>query len=158
MPRKYEREIEEILQRLEASSPDEPAKGVDLKLIPIRPPKLSPWWRRLTASRPHLPAINLPFTLRLSSGTLLAFGLLSLLLSIVVRGPLPDLARLVAYLALGLFLAALILPFVYKNRQRPKWRGRDVNYYYSPPPTIWVGWLEAYRKWRQRKRDRSRFH
>ena len=114
---KYEREIEEILEKLDASPP--PAGRV---LTPVRPLEMVP------PPPPRRPRVSMP-PLRISPSGLMVAALVLAVLSSPLQGIYPPAVAYVGVLAVGLFLASLVISVGRLGRPRPtpQWRGREVE-------------------------------
>jgi hypothetical protein len=113
---KYEREIEEILEKLDASPP--PAGRV---LTPVRPLEALP-------PPPPRRRVALP-SLRLSPSGLMVAALVLAVVSSPLQGIYPPAVAVVGVLAVGLFLLSLVISVgrIGRPRAAPTWRGREVE-------------------------------
>ena len=114
---KYEREIEEILEKLDASPP--PAGRV---LTPVRPLEVVP------PLPPRQPRVSLP-AIRLSPPSLMVAALVLAVASSPLQGIYPPAVAVVGILAVGCFLLSLVLSVGRLGRPRPApvWRGQPVE-------------------------------
>jgi len=103
MPSRVEREIEEILSKMDT----EPAG---------RPPlRFRRSWRtrlRHALARIPLPHVRLP---RINAGSMMLWGIGLLLLAMLFRYILPDLVRWTVIVGLVLFVSSFILGFLHKD-------------------------------------------
>jgi hypothetical protein len=140
---KYEREIEEILEKLDASPP--PAGRV---LTPVRPLQAVP----PPPSRP--PRVSLP-PLRLSPSGLMVAALVLAVVSSPLQGIYPPAVAVVGVLAVVCFLLALVMSVSRLGRPRatPMWRGREV----TPPAGFFANnpIARRWRRWKARRRFRD---
>ena len=109
---KYEREIDEILERLER-------QGQQLPQQPLR--------RRDQPRWPRLPPVS-TVSVRWTSGTWLALSLGLPLLATLLTSLVPPFASWLVIAGILIFLSPLVLRFVAWSRQdrRPTWRGRPM--------------------------------
>ena len=140
---KYEREIEEILEKLDASPP--PAGRV---LTPVRPLEAVP------PPPPRGPAVSLP-PLRVSPSGLMVAALVLAVVSSPLQGIYPPAVAVVGVLAVALFLLSLVMSVGRLGRPRatPMWRGREVE----PRGGFLAnsGLARRWRRWRARRRFRD---
>jgi hypothetical protein len=113
MPQKYEREIEEILVRMDDYRPRrrEPFSRRLARTL-VR------WWRQL-----KLPGISV------TPAVLMIASLVLVLLSYPVGWVLPQVAGPMATVSLVLLVIGLVMAFLMRGRRggKPKWRGRDID-------------------------------
>lgn len=110
---RYEREIEEILQRIEPSLPKPRAAG------PKRPALGSGQGRSLSLLR---------LAGRLDPGRVMLWGFGLFLLALLLQGGSPGLARPVALLGGVLLVLAYVLSFTNLGaRPEKRWRGRTID-------------------------------
>ena len=117
MPKRYEREIEEILSRMEES---EPQKGFGDRIRPFRRP-LRPRGSR-TLNFPQISAIELLFVLAIALA-LIASGL-------AFFDGAPDIwSGVIGLVALTLFVVALVVGWRdrFRPSTQPRWRGNSVE-------------------------------
>ncbi len=141
MPQKNEREIDEILRRMDTFLPEEPMR------------------RRLRRSVGNwLAAVSPRLGLKLTAGRLMVAGLALVLLSYLLRAAAPALTTPAGLLALACFVGALVLS-VARARRRPAmgWRGRSLDYYRPNEGLVWQDWLRRWRAWRRGKRRGPRY-
>jgi hypothetical protein len=138
---KYEREIEEILEKLDESS--SPAAG--RVLTPVRP----------LESPPRPPRRRLSLPPRISPAGLMVAALVLAVVSSPLQWVYPPAVAVVGVLAVVLFVASLALSVTRLGRPRatPMWRGRPMKsggfVANSPLARQW-------RRWRARRRFRDR--
>ena len=134
MSQKYEREIDEILRRMDSTLPHE-----------------QPHRRLYRRIRRRLTGLQLP-TLHVTPSALMVAALLLALLSYVLRAFLPSLTAPAGLLALGAFVGAIVLSVAQNRRRRPSgWRGRPIDCAVEEP-SVWEGWLRRLREWRRGRR------
>jgi len=135
MPQKYEREINEILRRMDTYLPREPLHRRVRR-------RVGSW---LGVWRPWL-------GVRITPSHLMVAGLVFAMLSYLLRAFLPSLTAPAGLLALALFVGAIALSIAQSRRRRPaSWRGRTIDY--SPNEgLLWEGWLRRWREWRRTRR------
>jgi hypothetical protein len=137
---KYEREIEEILEKL-----DEPPPAASGRVLtPVRPLESPP-------RRPRRPP-SLP--VRLSPSGLMVAALVLAVASAPLQSIYPPAVAVVGVLAVGLFVASLTLSVTRLGRPRatPMWRGREMRSggFLSNSPIA-----RQWRRWRARRRFRD---
>jgi hypothetical protein len=116
MANRYQREIEEILDKVNEDQPAESGKGG-------RPRQR----REANASRPR-PRQAPRFNLNFSPGRLLIIGVALLFSSLMFLSILPELAAPAAWVGIGLFIVAYVLLFVKPRRTVDKrWRGQIIE-------------------------------
>jgi hypothetical protein len=121
MPSRVEREIEEILNKLESPGPGR------------QPVRLRRTWRsRLRAFTRRIP---LPGALvaRLNAGTMMLWGIGLILLALVLSRVAPDLTRWAVIAGLVLFFGSFVLGFLHRGggsaggSREVYWRGERYN-------------------------------
>lgn len=138
MPQKYEREIDEILRRMDAFLPSRPST----------PPHRRLWWRLRGWVSGRSPRLGV----RATPSSLMVAGLVIALTGYVLGRLAPSLSAPLSILALALFVGALALSIARNRRRRPAgWRGRPLDYQ-TGGGLIWAGWLRRWREWRRARR------
>ncbi len=141
MSQRYQREIEEILDQVNAEAPAE--KGGR----PVRSPadQASPPRRSRGGRRGLLSLIPIG----ISPGRLLLTGIVLLLAAMVLRSAIPGIAGPLTWTGVGLFIAAYVIFFTRPRRSiERRWRGRSIE---DGPPSGRRNPLE--RLWRWVNRD-----
>ena len=140
---KYEREIEEILEKLDASPP--PAGRV---LTPVRPLEMVP------PPPPRGRRLSLP-PMQVSASGLMVAALVLAVLSSPLQSIYPPAVAFVGVLAVALFLLSLVISVGRLGRPRaaPQWRGREV----APRRGFLADSAIArrWRRWKARRRFRD---
>ncbi len=137
MPDKFEREIEDILNRLDKF------------------PKQGPTDRARKAVSGRVGAFQRRIALRiarLSVGQIMLTGIVMILVGYFFRAGLPEVWYYVVLLGLILFFTAFALSFFGAGRphgsRQVYWRGRPAQSYYSSGPSL-AKWLREW--WRRRQ-------
>ncbi|HEY3079853.1 MAG TPA: hypothetical protein VGM69_08080 [Chloroflexota bacterium] len=137
---KYEREIEEILEKLD----EPPPASTGRVLTPVRPLESPP---RPPRRRPSLP-------IRISPSGLMVAALVLAVVSAPLQSIYPPAVALVGVLAVGLFVGSLAMSVARLGRPRatPMWRGREVRTggFFANTPIA-----RQWRRWRARRRFRD---
>jgi hypothetical protein len=136
MPQKYEREIDEILRRMDTFLPAES--------LP----------RRLRRrGRAALDALGQRFAGRVSISptNLMLAGLVLAFLGYLLRTFVPSVSAPISLVALAFFVGALALS-ISRSRRNPRmgWRGRSIEY--SSRGLVWEGWLRRWQQWRRARK------
>lgn len=135
MPQKYEREIDEILRRMDT-------------FLPRERPHLRAW-RHL---RRWLGSLRFVSSLQITPSHLMVAGLVLAMLSYLLRAVLPSLAAPASLIAVALFVGAIGLSIARGRRRRaPNWRGRTIDYSRGDG-LLWDSWLRRWREWRRTRR------
>ncbi len=119
MPNRVEREIEEILTKLESPGPGR------------QPVKLRRTWRsRLRGLTNRLPRTGLSLG-RLNAGTMMLWGIGLILAALVLRMISSDLTRIAVIAGLVLFFGSFIVGFLHKDAgsvgsSETYWRGQRI--------------------------------
>ncbi len=144
MPNRVEREIEEILNKLETPGPGR------------QPVRLRRTWRsrvRRATGRLRLPSSALP---RLNAGSMMLWGIGLILGSLLIRMVVPELTRWVVIAGLVLFFSSFIISFLHKDTgsigsSDTYWRGQRFSRSELRGPST-AARLRAW--WRRRNRRR----
>ncbi len=135
MADRFEREIEDILRRIDKfprQRPTDRARGAILQ-------RLAAGHRALTSG-----------VLRLSLGQIMLAGMACILIGFFARSVLGDLWQYIVIAGLIAFFAAFFLSFVGNGPTRGArgryWRGRPVESYYSSGPTLFERLLQWWRR------------
>lgn len=113
MPSKYEKEISEILERMDRQSPAD-----------------RDWQKRDREhwKKPKTPRNNRPSGFSVSPGLLLWVGVGLVVIAFVVNMVLPVAAPLIALVGIGLFFASIVLSVMGRTGKTEKyWRGQPVK-------------------------------
>lgn len=141
MPEKYEREIEEILSRLDVEPPRRHLTPVPTleRTQPPGPPRWRPRWR-----------------LHLTPSTLIMTALALAVLGYPLQWVYPRAAGPVALLAAALLIGSLVLALVRWRGRRPvkTWRDRPIDVG-GPSAVDMTGLVRRWRRWRARRRFRD---
>ena len=143
MPNRIEREIEEILDRLEATAP------------PRRPVRLRRSWRSRVSRFASRGRAQLPVLPSLNPGNLMLTGLGLIFAGLLLGMVLPELTRWAVIVGLMLFFTSFVLSFS-RGRRGPTggdtyWRGQRIPRAQLRGPTL-TARLRAW--WRRRNRRR----
>ncbi len=144
MPNRVEREIEEILTKLDAPAPGRP---------PIRMRRT--WRHRLKrATRGvRLPSLSIP---ALNAGSMMLWGIGLILASLIVRMIAPELTRWTVMAGLILFFSSFVVSFLHKDAGSigsgdTYWRGQRYSRTDLRGPST-IDWVKTW--WRRRNRRR----
>ncbi len=138
MADRFEREIEDILRRIDKFPQRKPSNRARSAVL-----------QRLTALQQAL-AVRIA---QLSVGQIMLAGMIAMLVGFLFRAAIPDAWQYVFLAGLALFFSAFILSFFGAGRGRSQgqyWRGRPAQSYYSSGPTL----LERLRGWWRRRQSR----
>ncbi|MGH2587364.1 MAG: hypothetical protein ACRDJE_20810 [Dehalococcoidia bacterium] len=144
MPSRVEREIEEILSKLDADAPSRP------------PTRLRRSWRsRVRRLVDRIPRPHISFA-RLNAGTLMLWGIGLILSALLLRVIAPDLTRWAVIAGLILFFGSFVLAFVHKDggaigSSETYWRGQRIQRTELRGPST-IDRIKAW--WRGRNRGR----
>jgi hypothetical protein len=146
MPSRVEREIEEILSKLDADAPSRP------------PTRLRRSWRsRVRRLVDRIPRPHLSFA-RLNAGTLMLWGIGLILSALLLRVIAPDLTRWAVIAGLILFFSSFVLAFLHKGgggtigSAETFWRGQRIPRAELRAPSA-IDRIKAW--WRGRNRGRG---
>lgn len=136
---KYEREIEEILEKLE-----EPPASTGRVLTPVRP----------LESPPRPPRRRLSLPIRLSPSGMMVAALVLAVASAPLQAIYPPAVAFVGVLAVGLFVGSLALSVsrIGRPRATPMWRGREIK---GGGFLANTAIARQWRRWRARRRFRD---
>ena len=145
MPNRVEREIEEILNKL-----DGPSGG-------RAPTRLHRGWRSRVSRRTSRWRSRLPALPAINPGNLMLTGICLILSGLLLRMVSPDLTRWVVILGLVLFFSSFVLSFTRRgpggaNPNETYWRGQRIARSELRGPS----WPERLRTW-WRRRNRRRW-
>ena len=142
MPNRIEREIEEILTRLDEFVPEEGRVRKMRRRAGLRFGSVfgsaGDWLRARTRG--------------MNGGHVVLGAVGLLLLALILRGTFPTFARWATYAGLGVIFAAIFLSIrpIHRRRSRTYWRGQPVDLRSGPSPMMRL------RMW-WRRRNRRRF-
>jgi hypothetical protein len=136
MPNRIEREIEEILTKLDEFVPEESRARRARRRTGSA---LSGLWARFRAA-----------TSGISGGHIVLGAAVLLLLAILLRGPFPEFARWATYIGLAVFFGAIFLS-IRGRRRSPAgryWRGQPIDLKHPGPLTrLRMWWRRRNRRW-----------
>ena len=139
MPQRYEREIEEILRRMNVASLDRAAQRRAVGRS----------WERLFQALIQAASAVQP-------SHLMVAGIVLAMMSYLLGRLMPGVVSWLGLLSLLLFVGAIALSVLRNSRRsrfHPGWRGRTLEV--ERGGAFWASWVRRYREWRLRRRWRG---